>query len=51
MTALRALAATFDPAGVLNPGSLLDDDGPRPSETAAIATKRAQTSARAGAGR
>jgi alkyldihydroxyacetonephosphate synthase len=40
MTALRALAATFDPAGVLNPGSLLDDDGSRTPEAAAAGAGR-----------
>ena len=42
MTALRALAATFDPDGVLNPGSLLDDDGSHPSEAVTVAPARAR---------
>lgn len=40
MAALGALARTFDPAGILNPGALLGDDRPTPAAEPAAAVAR-----------
>ena len=43
MTALGALAATFDPAGVLNPGALLGEDHPVSAVDDRLAARNART--------